>query len=280
MLLRVKVLAAGLCLAFLAACTQEIRDVGRLSPSGSGFARALYDGYLDLSKDEYAEKDLRDSNTFANRARDAAAGGEFGPEAIADRQLPGDAVEELSAARARLVAALDASGRSKAPAEAARAQVMFDCWMEEAEEEIGPDHVEPCRSNFYDAIAKVEAALAVPEAVVEPAVPGPYIVLFDFDSAEITEDSITILNTAANNAAASDIARVRVIGHTDRAGSNAYNDALAARRAQAVSDYLTGQGVPADRIDMADQGETQPIVPTDDGVEAQLNRRVEITLER
>lgn len=50
-----------------------------------------------------------------------------------------------------------------------------------------------------------------------------------------------------------------VIGHTDRIGSNGYNQKLSAERAQSVRDYLVSQGVPADLITSKGVGKSQPI---------------------
>lgn len=66
-------------------------------------------------------------------------------------------------------------------------------------------------------------------------------------------------------------------GHTDRSGSNAYNEALAERRNMSVNQYLTGRGIPASRISSQAFGETQNRVPTEDGVRELQNRRVEVT---
>ena len=65
-------------------------------------------------------------------------------------------------------------------------------------------------------------------------------------------------------------------GHTDRAGSVTYNMGLAERRNASVRDYLTGRGIPDGRISSEAFGESQPRVPTADGVRELQNRRVEV----
>jgi len=67
-----------------------------------------------------------------------------------------------------------------------------------------------------------------------------------------------------------------VTGHADRAGSEAYNMELSLRRANAVRAALVARGVSPDSITVAGRGETEPDVPTADGVEEQVNRRVRI----
>jgi OmpA-OmpF porin, OOP family len=66
-------------------------------------------------------------------------------------------------------------------------------------------------------------------------------------------------------------------GHTDRSGSAQYNMALAERRNTSVRGYMTSRGIPAGQISGQAFGESQPRVPTADGVREPQNRRVEIT---
>ena len=93
----------------------------------------------------------------------------------------------------------------------------------------------------------------------------------------ITADAASILDNAVTAYANCGTAAVMLAGHTDRAGSVSYNEALAARRNDSVNGYLTGRGIPASRISSEAFGETQPRVPTADGVRELQNRRVEVT---
>ena len=90
---------------------------------------------------------------------DSAKGEAVQPDLVESRDLQSDNVEELSAARARLMAALDQTGRKKAPWQAARAQTAFDCWLERAEENDPPEQIAVCKGEFETAIAEVERAL-------------------------------------------------------------------------------------------------------------------------
>jgi outer membrane protein OmpA-like peptidoglycan-associated protein len=123
-----------------------------------------------------------------------------------------------------------------------------------------------------------------PPPVVAPPPPpraqcntGPYIVFFDFDRSDITAEASSILNNAVTAYANCGMARVMLAGHTDKAGSARYNQGLAERRNEAVRSYLTGRGIPAGTISAQAFGETQPRVPTADGVREAQNRRVEVT---
>jgi outer membrane protein OmpA-like peptidoglycan-associated protein len=80
-------------------------------------------------------------------------------------------------------------------------------------------------------------------------------------------------------------ATISIVGHTDRSGDETFNQALGQRRAeagrQALIDALKKQGVGADKfgeIATSSMGESNPIVPTADGVKNEKNRRVEISV--
>ncbi len=119
-----------------------------------------------------------------------------------------------------------------------------------------------------------------PAPVAPTAAPcntGPYIVFFDFDQSVITADAATILDNAVSAYTNCGTARVMLAGHADRSGSAAYNIGLAERRNMSVMQYLSGRGIPAARIMAEAFGESQPRVPTADGVRELQNRRVEVT---
>ncbi len=131
--------------------------------------------------------------------------------------------------------------------------------------------------------APAPAPAPKPEPKPEPKpapIPGPFMVFFDFDKTVITEDAQAIIERAARVYREQGLARINANGHADRSGSDAYNEALAMRRAQAVRDALIAEGVPAGRITIRSLGETSPLVGTDDGVREWQNRRVEIVLSK
>ncbi|MCG8360183.1 MAG: OmpA family protein [Kiloniellales bacterium] len=279
MAIKTKVLATSLCLSFLSSCAWiEIADVERAETTGSVFDRALYDGYLELAKKEYENADLIDEHRFANRARDAAAGTRFEPEAIGFRRLSAAQADELGPARARLMAALEAGAGENRPKDAARAQVMFDCWMEEAEEDDAG--AADCRNGFMEAIQLAEAGPQEPMAEAMPSLPGPYFVMFDFDSTALDDKAAALVDKVIDVWGRAKAKRLVVRGHTDRAGSSAYNEALAERRAEAVAFALMDKGFPARDIAIRALGENEPVLATADGERAELNRRVEIVFER
>jgi opacity protein-like surface antigen len=136
--------------------------------------------------------------------------------------------------------------------------------------------------NFGGTIS-VGYKFGPPAPAAAPPPPPPtsaqYIVFFDFDRATLTAQALTTIKQAAAAAKAGNKTRIGVTGHADRSGSDAYNMALSLRRANAVKDQLVREGIPAAGITVVGRGESQPLVPTADGVREPQNRRVEIVLQ-
>jgi outer membrane protein OmpA-like peptidoglycan-associated protein len=105
-----------------------------------------------------------------------------------------------------------------------------------------------------------------------------FMVFFDWDRSDLSAQALDTIRQAANAYKTQGGARVTATGHTDRSGPETYNMALSLRRANAVRDALVHEGVRATDISVVGRGETQPLVPTADGVRESQNRRVEIVL--
>jgi OOP family OmpA-OmpF porin len=127
-------------------------------------------------------------------------------------------------------------------------------------------------------------------AVVKPPAPAPAPVappvpvsekvsfaadaFFDFDKAVLKPEGRDKLTTLAQQAKGVNLEVIIAIGHTDSIGSDAYNQALSVRRAEAVKDFLVSQGIERNRVYTEGKGESSPVADnrTRDG-RAQ-NRRV------
>lgn len=105
-------------------------------------------------------------------------------------------------------------------------------------------------------------------------------VLFDFDKAQVRADAGKVLDALATALQKVPSRAMEIRGHTDAKGSDAYNQDLSERRAQAVVAALRERGVAQD-ASARGYGESQPVAPNEvDGRDnpggRQLNRRVEI----
>ena len=129
--------------------------------------------------------------------------------------------------------------------------------------------------NFGGAAPVEEAAPPPPPAVV--CNKGPYIVFFDWDKSDITPEASTILDNAVTAYGNCDSVPIMLAGYADRSGTAKYNQGLSERRNTSVRSYLTSRGIPDGAITSQAFGESNPRVPTADGVRELQNRRVEIT---
>jgi OmpA-OmpF porin, OOP family len=166
---------------------------------------------------------------------------------------------------------LDRGGRLKAGPAAARAQVSYDCWLEETAAG-NEEAANACRRAFEDAMREVETALATGAG-------NEYVVFFAWDSTELTPVTLQVIEQVAADYKAGRVAHVLIAGHADRSGSEAYNMGLSERRARAAAAELVARGVPEETITVEWFGETRPRVPTADGVREAQNRRVEVLFE-
>lgn len=269
--------AAGLLV--VAGCTgQELYQAQQMEPAGSEFEQNLFSGYVGLAESEYAEGDYRDSDVFARRAKQVGTTGAVVPEEIGARSLPGDHVDELTEARTKLMAALDAGAGTKDPARAAEAQVMFDCWMQEQEENWQPEDIARCRDGFYAALGGIEAPAPVAIAKPKPQAVR-FVVYFETDKSYLDGDAHRVIAEA--KAAAAKLGRpvVKISGNADTVGASEYNQRLSELRAQAVAKILEVGATPVRALLTEAHGETQPAVMTADETDEPRNRRVEIILE-
>jgi OmpA-OmpF porin, OOP family len=131
------------------------------------------------------------------------------------------------------------------------------------------------------AAAEIEQSFA-PVLAARPPRPQSFLLYFQDDSEELTAESARAIDAVLTAITSWPAPEVAIVGHTDSTGEASYNDALALRRASAVSTLLesrfTASGVAAGKVSVAGRGEREPLVPTADEVEEPRNRRVEIVV--
>lgn len=312
MLRSLKFVLGGMLLAFLAACAQpvgfEVRSHPDASASVSEFNQALYSEYWPYAVEQAGIDDTFSSDMFAKKGKAANTGATVLPEEVTATIGPNhqpvhdSQVADLTAARERLMSFFDRGARDIRPVWAARAQVAYDCWYQEATEYsvrgavLEPASLLACRNNFETAMAKVEPFLppfpdpmrmkmfelmpdqGAPPAPAVAGAPETYLVFFDWDKSNLTPEAMAIVQTAAANAKRTGARNVEVTGYTDTSGPPAYNQGLSNRRANAVKAELVKQGLSATSITTVGKGETDLLVPTPDGVREPQNRRARIVI--
>ena len=111
-------------------------------------------------------------------------------------------------------------------------------------------------TTFADEPAKQAAAPVASSAVKISFEAEP---LFGFDKASIRNDQRKSLDEFVAGLSGITYDEITAVGHADKLGSEAYNQKLSERRANAVKAYLVGKGVPADRIRAEGRGESEPV---------------------
>jgi OmpA-OmpF porin, OOP family len=141
----------------------------------------------------------------------------------------------------------------------------------------------PAAPKAPEVVPGPAAPAAAPAA---PAAPAPASVkqsitiqaeaLFDFDKSVVKPDGKRDLDQAAAKMSGVDVEMVIATGHTDSIGTEAYNQKLSERRANAVKAYLVSKGVPASKITTLGKGETQPVATNKTKEGRAKNRRVDV----
>ena len=106
--------------------------------------------------------------------------------------------------------------------------------------------------------------------------------LFGFDSERLSLPQPKLDQIAAALKTDGGPSQIVIVGHTDRLGSDAYNQKLSERRADSVKNYIASKGIEARRLQVVGKGEGEPVVQCTETKKAALieclapNRRVEI----
>ena len=135
------------------------------------------------------------------------------------------------------------------------------------------------------------AAPSSPAAPASPTAPAPAAkapssvrqsiviqadALFDFDKSVVRPDGKKSIDAALAKLQGVDLEMVIATGHTDSIGTEAYNQKLSERRAEAVKAYLVSKGIPAAKVTTIGKGKTQPVATNKTKEGRQKNRRVDI----
>lgn len=136
-----------------------------------------------------------------------------------------------------------------------------------------------------ETVAMVETVEPTPTPVTEPEPVAEPVrveldVKFDFDRAEVKQDSIDDIRDLADFMKQYGQTSTVVEGHTDSVGTDAYNQRLSERRANAVRDVLVNQhGLDSSRVDAVGYGESRPVADNSTDAGRAINRRVEAEVE-
>jgi outer membrane protein OmpA-like peptidoglycan-associated protein len=202
-----------------------------------------------------------DAAALAAQASDRATAAETAARTAAELRQAAEAAtararEEADAARQEATTAKETAVSAQAEAEQIRKR---------AEAEVG---------RLEEALGQVAETRRTALGVVMN-LSGDHL-KFEFDKAELRSQDKELLSRIAGILLTSHDYTISVNGHTDDVGSDAYNQQLSERRAQAVRDYLAKAGLPADILSVEGHGKALPLVPGRSDTARAKNRRVEL----
>ena len=116
----------------------------------------------------------------------------------------------------------------------------------------------------------------MPEAIVDFINSEKARVLFNASKSTLRKNYTSNLDELANLLSQYSSAIITIEGHASSDGSDAYNQALSERRANAVKAYLVGKGIDASRINTIGFGENKPIDNNQTAKGRRNNRRAQI----
>ena len=124
-------------------------------------------------------------------------------------------------------------------------------------------------------------AAEVPLAPVVPMIISEKVTFaadafFDFDKAVLKPEGEAKLDEVVTKLNSINLEVIIAVGHTDSVGSDAYNEKLSVRRAEAVKAYLVGKGIEKNRVYTEGKGKKQPVAENKTAAGRAKNRRVEI----
>ena len=286
--------------------TDNLRMLKGQPPHAVPFNAALQREYGALGEEELAESDHQHADMFIRKGFAAGNGLEVLPEDPRTWWLPHRAIAPLYEWHGKLLEVLPAN-RAARPAAAARAQAMFDCWVEEEHEDVWmrdltagvamkenlyePEEIAKCRNAFFCAM--YEMGVPVPIQCVtaqdinfrfdQPRrLPGSRADLWpggvEPQTGSSAPSGAAMLDALINAMDSNLNSAVQLKGHTDTMGGVGYNQALSERRAVLIRAELVKAGVNPARITYRGVGKTELAVPTEDQRREVRNRRVSYTL--
>ncbi len=282
-----------LAAATLAACSTVPTANSHLEQAQSDFRSAQ----ADARSQSQAGSEMKQAQDTLNRAE---AAWRDGKDASQVTHLAYLARQRVAIARETMT--LKTAEQAVANAGTARGNIRLDARTREADAAqrsavVAQGQAQASQRASEAARAETDEALRVTNAVIEqnrqlearlrelnaqPTARGLVItlgdVLFDLDQAQLKPAGTRVVEQLVAVLRDYPLRTALIEGFTDSTGSDAYNQTLSARRAEAVRSAMLSQGIGRERITAKGYGEAFPVANNDQAEGRQLNRRVEIVL--
>ena len=138
---------------------------------------------------------------------------------------------------------------------------------------VAPPPVKPASTPAAPATPPAAAVVVAPTSEKVTFAADAF---FDFDKSVLKPEGKAKLDDLVSKMAGLNLEVIIAVGHTDSVGTDAYNQRLSVRRADAVKAYLVEKGVEKNRVYTEGKGETQPVADNKTAEGRAKNRRVEI----
>jgi outer membrane protein OmpA-like peptidoglycan-associated protein len=254
-------------------------------------------GKQDLSASEKRTTDARaeiDKQAALKAARDKADADYLMQQAKIEqgRQELGDSQRQTAAALAESEkqSAVSAAGAqaelekqaavNAAQEKAAREKAATDLQRQQADIQQGKQDLKNSEKRTADAIASLNALASVKQEERGLVLTLSGSILFRSAKSDLMPNAQLKLDQVAQALLAIPARNLIVEGYTDSQGSDAYNQDLSQRRADAVRNYLVDKGYSANRVQAHGRGKVNPIANNNSAEGRANNRRVEIVIER
>jgi OmpA-OmpF porin, OOP family len=236
MVMRIYSLTAALLL--LSACSGSLEQLRSRAPAGEDFQNVLASEYLAYANAQAEQGNTSGADYFAAKGLKAASGEVVEPEALSDLgATDADSPDQqaLTAARASLIDVLTPEVKKGAPSKAARAQIVFDCWVQQLRSGAGRSAL--CADGF--ALALEDVQLAADQH--RRGKTERYVLDFVDGSAELPEGASQLAQDIA--ASIKGAAKARVELHPYYSSQVHGSKALAQKRSRSMRDTLAKAGV-------------------------------------
>ncbi len=275
----------------LTSCVTSVEQLRKMKVTGDTYQSELAKYYLEFAESEADQYDWFNSSYFAKKGIKVLNGENPAPEDLTNWSMPDDMVVTISQARGYLLSLATSDVKKKYPAQAARAQFMFDCWVEQQEENWQQEHIDYCRENFYatlDQLFSITTKDVVlgnleKDSIQKPEItkikPENKIAYFKTGSAKLDNKAKRIISTIISRLKDSKNYTITLNGYTDRIGSEENNMKLAKKRAMTIKKALVDGGLNSKNITIFAFGETEGRKKTKDKTAEKENRAVEIIVE-
>ncbi len=272
----------------LPACVTSLESLRKSDLKGDGFQLQLARQYLDFAELEADDYDWFNSAYFARKGLKALKGENPAPENLEKWSIPEEVMPILVQAREYLTLVLKPEITDKFPQQAAGAQFMFDCWVEQQEEGWQQEHIAYCRDQFYSILDGLFAATVKGEELPEKPMAADIkafppsdtkLAYFKTGSAKMDDTLKRLISNITSRLKNNNSYNITLNGYADMVGSEKYNMKLSKERAVTIKKALIDGGLDGKAITVFAFGSENAPVKTKRGVAVRANRVVEIIID-